>query len=337
MRYLVALVAASAFLLQSQHSPGPGSGGLPVRPDAAGTAARGRSSGSGFPQGDSLCRGACRLFSGGVLRNRRLRVRPSARPMHMVRRVCSPRCRAGAYRMSEDCLTLNVFRPSEIEDPVARDVMDSWRILRRRYRGRSPVRRLEAGAGGGHRDHAELSPGSVGWLAHPALDEGSSNSRTANYGMMDQIAALRWVHEDIRAFGGDPNNVTLFGTSSGATSVALLMLCEQSRDLFQKAILKSVPGRERVRSMADGGGRWQAVSAELSWYGRNRAGSAGDQFQKCSWPPKSCCSPGLREASVRAADGILVKQDIAAGFGAGRQETRIPLIIGFERRRDGFR
>ena len=91
--------------------------------------------------------------------------------------------------------------------------------------------------------------GAFGWLAHPALAEGSSNSPVANYGMMDQIAALRWVHENIRAFGGDPNNVTLFGTSSGATSVALLMLCEQSRDLFQKAILESVPGRERVRSM----------------------------------------------------------------------------------------
>src|SRR6185312_11847379 len=54
---------------------------------------------------------------------------------------------------------------------------------------------------------------------------------------------------NIRAFGGDPNNVTLFGASSGAASVALLMLCEPSRDLFQKAILESPPGREQVRSM----------------------------------------------------------------------------------------
>jgi para-nitrobenzyl esterase len=167
--------------------------------------------------------------------------------------------------------------------------------------------------------------GAFGWLAHPALAEGSSSSRIANYGMMDQIAALRWIHENIRAFGGDPSNVTLFGTSSGATSVALLMLCEQSRDLFQKAILESVPGRERVRSMetveAVGKQFLQAVG-----YDRNGPDPRAIDSEVLLAAEKVLLSKSSRSFGP-IEDGILVKEDIAAGFGAGR-ESRIPLIIG---------
>jgi para-nitrobenzyl esterase len=167
--------------------------------------------------------------------------------------------------------------------------------------------------------------GAFGWLADPALAEGASNTRTANYGMMDQIEALRWVHENISAFGGDPSNVTLFGTSSGATSVALLMLCEQSRDLFHKAILESIPGRERMRSMetAEAVGKQflQAVG-----YDRNRPDPRAIDSEVLLAAEKVLLSRSSRSFGP-TKDGMLVKEDIAAGFGAGR-ESRIPLIIG---------
>ena len=233
--------------------------------------------------------------------------------------------RAVPDRMSEDCLTLNVFRPFETEDPLPVMI---W------IHGGSFV----AGTAGDPLfDGAKLAQagvvvitlnyrlGAFGWLAHPALAEGASNSRFANYGMMDQIAALRWVHENIRAFGGDPGNVTLFGSSSGAISVALLMFCEQSRDLFQKAILESLPGRERMRSM-------------------KMAEAVGKQFLESVGYDGNGLDPRAIDFEVLlAAEKILLSRSCAklrsdrgrdageggycCGFRAGR-ESRIPVIIG---------
>ena len=190
-------------------------------------------------------------------------------------------------------------------------------------------------AGGGHRDHAELSAaGAFGWLAHPALAEGSSNSRVANYGMMDQIAALRWVHENIRAFGGDPNNVTLFRHLFGSNFGRVLMLCEQSRDLYQKAILESVPGRERECA------RWKwprplaSSFSKLSGNDRNGPDPRAIDSKVILAAEKILLSKPSQSFGP-TEDGILVKEDIAAGFGAGRQ-NRIPLIIGSNEDETGF-
>lgn len=80
--------------------------------------------------------------------------------------------------------------------------------------------------------------GVLGFLAHPALTrEGGGIS--GNYGLLDQIAALRWVQAHIGAFGGDPDRVTLFGESAGGTSVAMLLISPTARGLFQRAILES--------------------------------------------------------------------------------------------------
>ena len=75
---------------------------------------------------------------------------------------------------------------------------------------------------------------------------------TANYGLLDQIAALQWVKANIEAFGGDPGNVTLFGESAGGIGVLALMTAPSARGLFHKAIVQS------------GGGRWIAPSLEAS-------------------------------------------------------------------------
>lgn len=79
--------------------------------------------------------------------------------------------------------------------------------------------------------------GPLGYLAHPALTEADGTS--GNYGLMDQMAALRWVRRNIASFGGDPQNVTVFGESAGAQSVSELMASPLAVGLFDKVILES--------------------------------------------------------------------------------------------------
>jgi len=81
--------------------------------------------------------------------------------------------------------------------------------------------------------------GIFGFFAHPALSAESAHHGSGNYGLMDQILALRWVRENISNFGGDPNNITLFGNSAGAIDTGLLMTSSLSKDLFQRAIAES--------------------------------------------------------------------------------------------------
>jgi para-nitrobenzyl esterase len=228
-------------------------------------------------------------------------------------------------RASEDCLTLNVFKPYEGEDGLPVMV---W------IHGGSFI----SGTASDPRfDGAKLAQAGVivvtlnyrlgvfGWLAHPALDDGSSSGAIANDGMMDQIAALRWVHENIAAFGGDPNNVTLFGTSSGASSVALLMLCEPSRDLFQKAILESMPGRERVRAMDIASSVGKQLFQIIAHDGNGPDPRASDSELLLA-AEKILLARSARSFGP-TKDGVLVTDDIASGFEAGR-ESRIPLIVG---------
>jgi para-nitrobenzyl esterase len=223
--------------------------------------------------------------------------------------------------VSEDCLTVNVFRPFEVNTQLPVMV---W------IHGGSFV----TGAGGDPLyDGSRLAQegvivvtfnyrlGPLGWFAHPALAQDGSDGAIANYGMMDQIAALHWVRDNIGAFGGDPNNVTLFGGSS----VAMHMLCGESNGLFQKAIIQSGTGREPVRSLDQA----EIAGKEFSRL-VGAAGSISDLRatgpEMLLWAEKSL----LERSSVSfypIIDGRLVKQSIADGFRAG-QENRVPLIIG---------
>lgn len=85
--------------------------------------------------------------------------------------------------------------------------------------------------------------GPLGFLAYPGLTAESSNHSSGNYGLLDQIAALKWVHQNIAAFGGDPANVTVFGQSAGAGDTTILMASPLAEGLFAHAITESGSGR----------------------------------------------------------------------------------------------
>ena len=96
----------------------------------------------------------------------------------------------------------------------------------------------------------EFRFGPLGYLTHPALDAYANSGRSGNYGMLDQLLGLRWVRENARAFGGEAEQVTVFGQSSGSTDIALLLAAPRARGLFHRAILDSVPVGAAVGSRA---------------------------------------------------------------------------------------
>ena len=140
--------------------------------------------------------------------------------------------------MSEDCLTLNIWAPSGVHKaPVffwihggalvsgsGRDALyDGTRLAERGILVVSINYRL----------------GVFGFLAHPELSKESALGVSGNYGLLDQIEALKWVRRNIGAFGGDPSNVTIAGESAGGLSVMYLLAAPPARGLFSKAIAES--------------------------------------------------------------------------------------------------
>src|SRR5215470_13604848 len=150
---------------------------------------------------------------------------------------------------SEDCLYLNVYTlglPGGGEDHrLARDGDEGGRPVLVWIHGGGLTQE-----GSSNYDGAKLAAdgavvvtinyrlGALGFLAHPALAS-RPGGPAGNYGLMDQQAALRWVQDNIEAFGGDPGNATIAGESAGGLSVLAHLVSTGSRGLFQKAIVES--------------------------------------------------------------------------------------------------
>jgi para-nitrobenzyl esterase len=146
--------------------------------------------------------------------------------------------------MDEDCLFLNVWTPAV--DDGARPVMVF--IHGGAFRGGSGSTSIYDGAAFA-RDGVVLVTinyrlHALGFLALDGLFDGAEG--TGNLGILDQVAALRWVQDNIAAFGGDPANVTIFGESAGAMSVGTLLGTPSAQGLFQRAILESGAARHNI-------------------------------------------------------------------------------------------
>jgi para-nitrobenzyl esterase len=178
--------------------------------------------------------------------------------------------------------------------------------------------------------------GIFGFLAHPELTRESSHHSSGNYSLQDQIAALRWVRENISKFGGDPANVTVFGQSAGAQDTGLLMVSPLSKDLFQRAIAESgtayfPPPRRLAEAELNG--------EKLAAFWKAPAGEGAIKFLR-----QLSTRDLLKDATNREVerppvpgpviDGWVLTRSPAAVF-AGGQQSAIPLLIGSTTREFG--
>lgn len=232
-------------------------------------------------------------------------------------------------QMSEDCLYLNVWTPAQSEG-------EKLPVLVVFHGGG-----FAAGSGSEPRTDGEwfarqgivvVAPnyrlGLFGFLAHPELSAESNGRGSGNYGMLDQVAALRWVRDNIAAFGGDPSNVTINGESAGSMSVSALMASPLSKHLFHRAIgqsgacfaspsddmpLKPLDAKEQE-------GLKFAESLGAASISDLRARSARELLDAVMRTGGWGYSPGL--------DNHFLPRDVAAVFSEGDQ-AGVPLLAGW--------
>ena len=170
--------------------------------------------------------------------------------------------------------------------------------------------------------------GIFGFLAHPELAAESGHNASGNYGLLDQIAALRWVRQNIGAFGGDPENVTIFGESAGSMSVCSLVASPLARGLFQKAI-----GESGALFNADHRMTLQAEAEKADQETLlTRLGTAS-LAQLRALPASALLDATLKEPRPwlrPVVDGYVLPVDALEIYRKG-QQSRVPLLAGWNR------
>ena len=138
---------------------------------------------------------------------------------------------------SEDCLSLNVWAPAK---PASAKLPVMVWIYGGGFVAGTTSEARQDGSDLAQQGVVVVSMnyrlGIFGFFVHPELAKESGRNAAGNYGLLDQTAALRWVQDNIAAFGGDPGNVTIFGESAGSFSVSAQMASPLAKGLFQKAI-----------------------------------------------------------------------------------------------------
>jgi para-nitrobenzyl esterase len=232
---------------------------------------------------------------------------------------------------SEDCLTLNVWTPANAK-PGTLPVM-VW-IFGGGFVSGGTSENRQDGQFLAHRNVVVVSMnyrlGIFGFFAHPELTAESPHHASGNYGLLDQTAALAWVQKNIAAFGGDPNNVTIFGESAGSISVSAQIASPLARGLFAKAIGESggalggpglaAPSRESLEQR-------NVAFAQTAFGTSNLADlrkvSADDILKAATaktTPPPPRFWPDI--------DGYFLPDSVADIYAAGNQ-AHVPLLAGW--------
>lgn len=162
--------------------------------------------------------------------------------------------------------------------------------------------------------------GRLGFFAHPALTREDPDGELGNFGVMDQIAALRWVQKNIASFGGDPGNVTIFGESAGAGTVQIMMGSPALRGLFHKAISQSGSGASVLPPIR--GGKMNAEMMGEAW--TNELGLKNATAEQLRAIPLAEIIKGRGFPFI---DGKVVTQSPGEPFFANRQ-LPVPMMIG---------
>ncbi len=232
---------------------------------------------------------------------------------------------------SEDCLYLNVWTP-------ARSGKDRLAVMfwihgggfiagataEQLYHGENLAKKGVVVVSIGYR------LGAFGFLAHPALSAENERHVSGNYGLLDMIAALKWVQRNISAFGGDPGRVTIFGESAGGIAVSMLCASPLAKGLFHGAISQSGgsfgpirsgggPG-ENVQSLAD------AERAGEKWALKAGASSAAD-LRKLP-PDKLMTSMPGEGVAWPVMDGWIIPDDQYRLYQAGKYNDT-PILVGY--------
>jgi para-nitrobenzyl esterase len=230
---------------------------------------------------------------------------------------------------SDDCLFLNVWTPNNADANSKLPVL-VW------FHGGAFIQ----GSGAQPRyDGTELARrgavvitinyrlGPMGLFAHPALTaESAPNEPLGNFCLLDMMAALTWTRENIAAFGGDPNNVTISGSSAGGTSCLFLMGIPQAEGLFHKAIIHSSGGMQNIQTLAEA----EAAGVRLAEQLGIGANASASDLRKIAAGDAALGVAAIRQLNLPVkpiVDGRLVKFTPSELFAQGKQ-TRIPVLIG---------
>lgn len=229
-------------------------------------------------------------------------------------------------QMSEDCLNLNIWAPANADQaPVF-----VW-IHGGSLTGGANSQALYDGARYAERGIVFVSInyrlGVLGYLAHPELSAESPDNVSGNYGLLDQIAALKWVEENIAAFGGNPDNVTIAGESAGALSVTYLMASPLALGLFDRAIAQSAYtlSTPELRQARFGAPSAEALGAYLS----NELGASGIADMRAmdagALIQQTTTTGYIPWGTV---DGLVLPDQPVAIFDRGEQAP-VPVLAGF--------
>jgi len=236
---------------------------------------------------------------------------------------------------SEDCLYLNLWMPADTKQdklPVMVWIHGGGFVA-----GSSSEPRQDAGnlsKKGVMVVSMNYRMGVFGFLAHPKLTRESGHGASGNYGLLDQVAALEWVKKNIATFGGDPDNVTIFGESAGSDSVSGLVASPLATGLFKRAIGESGAFFSRAHPLET---RAEAEEKGVA-FGRSAAGSSTLAALRAV-PARELLDAALkmpRNTFRPIIDGYFLPEDCVSIYASGSQ-SHVPLLAGWNKDESSYK